>query len=570
MRSGRGKIVNGLNSSALDLFERSRRTFERTYNHYGRAPSEISANALTLDFEIETNARVKMTPELLLERGGVDMDFATKSAEQSAAMKDYGPRKTAWPKLSDWFTAGVDGTGIFINQGKGQHFSNGNRITGTYRQDLSGQIELESVLMRPKDVLQSSFTKDLQSVIQRLYDAKTEFASLRSKNHLSLDYSYGNESWYQLPFEGSKGIKIFNAADPIKPCLSCHVQWTAGLPLHHVSFLLRMSNNQILKDILHRVDDLCAPRDRCTREYHSFISLAAWAVSAARQSTRCGHPKRYMEPWLVRTHFGDLATMLKEKGEDLQRMAHDVLQVAQLQPSDRILGNGTVDYLRLPEMAELTGMVYPRNPFSLESHKETEEDMPTDIAGLLHLSEKMLQNTNLINQRLHKRQCGLHSKSPIHADAFTVKDWLDGMKQGMDLMSDHDSPLSKSAFSGMVWKSMGSWRMRPRSNRVYLECRNTGICLANTQPYAGAVALIRDVGLTMTNVEKFMALPPAKKSNIMVNSDAKRTGAHGKLHHPKRKAFFKKQAEALHQAQVFSNGQLSSKKKLKGSKHRSV
>jgi len=222
------------------------------------------------------------------------------------------------------------------------------------------------------------------------------------------------------------------------------------------------------------------------------------------------------------------------------------------------LPNGTIDYLKLPEMAELSGMVYARNPLLRPARGVTAEDMPTDKAGLLSLAAKMIKNQRLIATRLHTRACSLHSRSSIDATNFTVQDWLDGLQRGKDLMSDHDSPLSQSSFSHMVWKSMGSWRMKPGSDRVYLECRDTKECLSNTAPQPGAAALIRYVGLRMRNLEKFIKKPPIDKKTLSSNRHSRSTKKADVdwkiLNHQKKQIALKAQRKS--QAQIHANGQL--------------
>jgi hypothetical protein len=123
---------------------------------------------LTLDFEIETSARVQMTPKILLERGGVDQALTLASAGRSGLTQESGEdmSDTVWPKVSEWFTAGIDGTGEFVQQGDQKTLA--TRATGTYRQDLSGQIELESLMMLPKEVLSSNFTNDLKVFLEKI------------------------------------------------------------------------------------------------------------------------------------------------------------------------------------------------------------------------------------------------------------------------------------------------------------------------------------------------------------------------------------------------------------------
>lgn len=144
-------------------------------DHKGEIISRVSDASLT-DAK-ETMSHVELTPELLLERGGVDLQSAFKNISQVKAARGipYTPQ-TVWPKLSEWFTAGIDGTGQFIDQRRGHHMATVSRAQGTYRQDLSGQIELESVVMRPKDVLESSFTRDVESVMDTLEMAKLDLS----------------------------------------------------------------------------------------------------------------------------------------------------------------------------------------------------------------------------------------------------------------------------------------------------------------------------------------------------------------------------------------------------------
>eukprot|EP00438_Fugacium_kawagutii_P016399 Skav204945 [mRNA] locus=scaffold2911:151983:165761:+ [translate_table: standard] len=61
--------------------------------------------------------------------------------------------------------------------------------------------------------------------------------------------------------------------------------------------------------------------------------------------------------------------------------------------------------------------------------------------------------------------------------APTAREWLEGAQQGLDLMSDHDSPISQASLSKTVWKSMGSWRLSEDEPRIFLECRHARRCL---------------------------------------------------------------------------------------------
>merc|ERR1719238_513717 len=142
--------------------------------------------------------------------------------------------------------------------------------------------------------------------MDKLYSAKRSHEYYVGKNRMG--------TWYRLPFPGSKGLKIFGSQNPRKPCNTCHVQWTAGVPFQHVSELLKLNGDKRLKEIIHRTDALCSKRKHgCRPEYNALITLASWVIRAARDCSGCSPPKRCMAPWLLRTHFGDMAMYLKDK-----------------------------------------------------------------------------------------------------------------------------------------------------------------------------------------------------------------------------------------------------------------
>jgi hypothetical protein len=497
-------VDSGLNATALALFEKSRLSYERQYDYYGRVPAEVDmpSNVLSLDFEIETSAAVKLSPEILLQRCSIDLSSQPGTQETYAPQQEgfyrrsedddvatWDPPRTTWPKVSEYFTMGIDGTGRITKIGE-------NLDKKRYRQELTGQIEIETKLFRPQQVVSSSFTQELQAVLDKLWQVK-----LNRANHSRIFSS----KWYSLPFPGSTGIKITGAVDPRKACTGCSVQWTVGIVLSEVPALLAMTHSRPLQKILKNVEGICDRREGgCAQEYRAFVSLAAWTLSALRRCEGCAHPKRCTAPWLVRTHFGDLAMHLKDKlgANVIAHLPVDVLEAAKVRRSDKVLPHGVVDYLRLPEMAEFGGFVFPRgNADSLKYlNKDEAVDMPTTPEGLLSLSRKMLQQRRLVNERLDKRACGIHGRNDVRVSDFTPEAWLRGLLRGKDLMSDHDSPLSESSFSHLVWKSMGSWRMKPGSNRVYLECRNTDACIG-TGHLAGPVAVIDEVGRRMASME---------------------------------------------------------------------
>lgn len=479
---------SALNNTAVELFEQLRRGFEKTYSSFGRIPTnDLPPHDLTLDFEFETRAKLEMTPELLLARGSIDRERPGESSLLDTARGDG----IDWPRTSKLFTVGLDGSGNKNDKGE-------------WRQTLSAVVELESSLMSPREAAEGHLSRDVQTFLRRLQLEKNREGNV-----------------FPLPFDGSSSIRV-NAKhliDPERRCSRCLLHWTVGLPLQHVPKLLRMSADPLWQSVVANVDSRCSQKERgCPPEYHALISLAA-AVLRKVQDSGCGHPKRGMKGWLLRTHFGDLAGRVREKlgPRALESVSEDVLAAGGFHGNESVLPNGVIDYLRLPEFAEVAGMVSSRSPVvdanrDSEAQKPAARDIPTVKDGLLSLSGQMLENYELVNRRLLSRGCHLHNWGSFVPRSFTVKDWLTGLQRGEDLMSDDDSEISKSSFSHLVWKSMGSWRMKPGTDRVYLECRRTKICLQGVKSRRsdpGPGGLIRIVGERMYQFEEELQQQPS-------------------------------------------------------------
>mmetsp|Transcript_106727 Transcript_106727/g.189002 ORF Transcript_106727/g.189002 Transcript_106727/m.189002 type:complete len:574 (+) Transcript_106727:88-1809(+) len=471
--------VDTINHTAAARFDMLRKMFETSYPELGRVPEQDPINGVTLDFEIETMAQLRLTPELLLLRGGIDLRSPPPAGV--AFLKDssrpaFLRSGSLLPQdLSNWFSVSLDGLGRFP-----KNLCNGS----VFRQDLRCQIELESVVMRPQAVLDSSFTDDLTLFLEKMGKNRSN-ALLPGSNHVY--YDYGINASY--------------------PCRKCHVQWTVGIGLSWVPKLLWMTGHGALRELLLRVHKICWTRENgCTPDYQAFLSLAAWTLHATHACRNCAYPKRCMDPWLVRTHLGDLASHVKEKEDPMSwsRMPHELIQAAAIDnPAAPVLVDGVADYLHFAEMAELSGSVYDRNLSNSEQRPWTKTDLPLDTESLLHLAKRMLKRQRRINQRLSRRRCAIHGKNDAEANGFSAIDWVRGLDRGKDIMSDHDSPISKNAFSHLVWKSMGSWRMRKSGgSRVYLECRNTNKCIPSKIQHQGPPGLIRYVGRTMVDLEQ--------------------------------------------------------------------
>lgn len=478
-------VVDTMDHAAVARFDMLRKMFERSYPDLGRVPEQAPIDGVTLDFEIETMAQVKLTPELVLLRGGIDLRAPPpagmafiKDSDRPAFLRSGA----LMPEdVSDWFTVGLDGQGRYPK----------NKTV--FRQDLRAQVEIESVLMRPQTVLDSSFTDDLNDYLLKM--------GTDQKNALLPGAS-------EVFFDGGIG------ADD--SCTKCHLQWTVGLGLTWVPKLLWKSNDAGLRKVLHRINKICWNRENgCTPNYQAFLSLASWVLSATHECRSCAYTKRCMEPWLVRTHLGDLATYVKEREDpdSWSRMPAEVIRAAGIEnPTGPVLLDGVVDYLHFAEMAELSGSVRHRDAANAEYDEQSwATHLPIDATGLLRLASRMLYHKKEVNIRISHRDCKIHGKNDPVANEFSALDWVRGLDNGMDIMSDHDSPISKNSFSHLVWKSMGSWRMRKSGSAVvYLECRSSNHCLPGKTKHFGVPNLIRYVGRSMVEFEQEAASETAK------------------------------------------------------------
>lgn len=225
-----------------------------------------------------------------------------------------------------------------------------------------------------------------------------------------------------------------------------------------------------------------------------------------------------MKPWLVRTHFGDLLNHVRQKlgDNELKQFPADVIRVAGVKPDDPVFPKGIMDYLMLPELAEVGGLVVPRSSMLMVSEPTNASAsnlrcMPTTYADVKGLAKSMLEHKSQVDDRLKNRACGVHGLKDESLTRFSAKAWLQEMLQGRDIMADSDSPITQKSFSKLVWKSMGSWRMDPQGgDRVYLECRQPGDCLDKLRTKAelhkmGPVNQIVQVARTMQKFERDMA-----------------------------------------------------------------
>lgn len=464
------------NKTASDLFDRVRQSFQRKYSKFGR---EMSSDGISLDFEVETKARIKLTPEVLMLRGGLDLKKGHGESNlvlmQKAFVRHDGTQKSEnsarhslFPKVSDWFEVGLDGIGLK------------NNLTRTYRQQLSAILEIGSVPMTPKTALKSDFLPELNNFLERL-------GSAPAKTKLS------------------KSLEVVRTKDLNVPCRQCGIQFTVGLPLAEVPKLLLLSPNKKVRASVKRANAFCDGRPSgCDPEYKGLVLLAAWVLRASEKCRHCGHPKRCISPWLVRTHFGDMAHHVA-RTSSIEMLPEDILAAAGLEPHASAFPKGVIDYMHLPEMAEYSGLVISRD-LALTDQTNAVQDMPITASGIRRLALNMIENKKMVNHQLVNRECGVFGGMGDNTTGITVGEWANALMLGKDFFSDIDSPISHKSFSGLVWKSMGSWRMHKGDNKVYLECRSAQHCLRLAKADSGPAELIRNIAKKLRAFEKNMVV----------------------------------------------------------------
>lgn len=376
--------------------------YRRYFAHYKkgavRSIPGLSAHEIPIqyEFEVPNNMyRLKMTPELLLMRGGINNPHFA-SAIGHVFQSD-----------SPWWHIEMDGLG------------------SKHHQVLEGLPEANSVVVRPQTVLNSTLPHDLVKYLEKL----------------------------QVPPSRHKSS----------------FQFTLGVPMTQVSALLKRMPS--MQQRHHATTSFCRNRSpSCSEEYEGILLLCQMVLERASKCSACGFPKRCQSPWLLRTHIGDLVKTLPEV--EREKLEEEVLELFSKGGDVQLYPKGIMDYLHFPEMAEMSGMVQHR-------WKGTgETPMPTQMADLLKLAERMLHRREEVDAKLRGRPCRVNSAVDGRSyQAPSAREWLQGAQRGQDLMSDHDSPAAKASLSSTLWRSMGQWRWSPNEPRIFLECRNPQSCL---------------------------------------------------------------------------------------------
>lgn len=433
-----------INGALDENFSKARKLFEFVIDPYGRQPQD--PQGAILDFELEYGF-LKPNADILLD--SMYWSFGGGSCL-------FGADRPVWEDPNRWWSIGTDG---------------GSR----YRQAPGELIHLEltsSSFQTPEVILGSDMLPALDEYI---------FLSCQSK----------------LPLPGSDG-KI--SMVPGRHWEAYTIQYTVGLPMEQMYTLMRYSAGQAMWN---RTEAQCVGKPTLYKVVVALAAMTAKGVTETKAEGTCQHAKYYVSSWLVRTHHGDMAAYAKSIIGDwaFSRFKEDVLKVSGAGPIPFL--HGVIDYLHLPEIAEVSGLVKPRNGLNLERsdpevhdnssekaaymrpspsrehthfplHHEALSAMPSTRQGVCELAQRVLNQTGLVTKALNKLGCGVYfpDGSVRALQVATTSEWLDGILEGKDLWTDPENPFVQASSSKLVFKSMGRWHMR--AGYVYLECRNSG------------------------------------------------------------------------------------------------
>lgn len=417
----------------------------QTYSSQGRLldRQRVNRSSVSLDFEIELKgSRLVMTPQLVLLRGGVQ------------------PKRPLFPQTSKWFQVGLDG-GIYLHGQERRRTPAHER----WKQSASALIELQTETIAPAEI--EDLLPDLQRWLRKVNACGSQRRCLLPRPTSTAASSTVAPA---VHFTQRRSVESWNAPET--------VQFTIGLDLSKVFRWLKLSPFHQRSGILEKVARVCKGQSDV---YGSLVALAATTLEQAKRydsGHRCDHPKALMQPYLVRSHWGDMLTVLSPT--ERERFASDVLKVVAqqgipLEADAPLWKQNFYDYLKFPETLELSRLVACCAAALPEGSTQIAQEMPTSFEGLRSMARKVLLQRRRVDRRVSSRSCGFHGRTT--GARFTARKWLEAALQGQDLMSDHDSEAStKGSLSGMVWKSMGHWRMetdpsKPNYRVVFLECR---------------------------------------------------------------------------------------------------
>lgn len=387
--------------------------WRKKYGIHGREPSNVSQGDIMLDYEVQYGW-LRWTPDILL-----DTWYTTLSPHRRC-----DGRKRLFGKVSEWFSLGTDGS-------------------STIRQQMKSQLEATSRMASPSKFLESSFFSDVQSFVDST-----------------------NKVGASIPGTGGRVAMRKKTSIVL-------MQFTIGLHLSQVPTLLNTSSTEA-RSIWLRTEEHCAGKPPLFKALVALAAMTVRGVSNSNGTTRtCPHPKRYLHPWLVRTHFGDLANYVASKvGKDaLQALPDDVWAVSQVSPDAIAFPFGFTDYVRTLDVAAVSGLI--------------QGAIPRTSKQLCMLAKRTLKRKTHVNKALNGLGCGvlgfnasgagtqLSAQGQEYLSAVaSPRAWLESIISGRDLWTDAESQVSSNSKTQLMFKSMGSWRMREGegAGRVYLEC----------------------------------------------------------------------------------------------------
>jgi hypothetical protein len=434
---------------------KSNNSFKKVYGvwDWGEQREFEAKDAILIYYEIQLG-KIELNPAVVLDAKGIDL--STDSCDHQGA--------PLFEKVSEFFSVGTDDVGkdIFAGEDKYSKFS-------------PYQIEVTTEPMTPEEVLNSSMVGELENFLENV--SRPGASILGTRNQVTM-IKENYENGYTF-------------------------QYSLGVPLAKAGVLIANSGLPIFWERAQKVQG--------HEEYRSFLALAGMTIASVTKvgAGKCRRTKGYLEPWLVRTNFGDIAEYLyAEHGKDvLNNALKDVMAVANLKdPETTSFPSGVSDGKKFDELAVAAGFL------------DSADNLPTEMAGLCELAGKMLKDKMEVSKKVGPNYCKIQMKdgSVVDTEALnwtrmrpaSPREWVEGVMQGRDLWTDAESELSQGSLSNSVFKSIGAWRMR-NPGRVWVEARRRACCKGDFDTEVGlnyGFNIARDLDNPTKNVKKVAEL----------------------------------------------------------------
>ena len=128
----------------------------RHFNDKGRPVADtFSRSALSLDYELQPFCVYLSTPDVVLERGHMDL---SQSNGDRLVLAEGSP-VSLFPKVSKYFEVGLDGVGTHAKH-------------TAHHQALGAIMEFGTITMTPGQVLKSPLFQEMQDYIESLHSLK--------------------------------------------------------------------------------------------------------------------------------------------------------------------------------------------------------------------------------------------------------------------------------------------------------------------------------------------------------------------------------------------------------------